>query len=154
MVMSSFLFGYKRFAAAFHAARHETGGLDELDLSGLSGRTEYVDRGDPASSDWDETSLVMDYAWHVLDCSAIVPAGATSIMFAVLAKHANPDKPIYLRKNGNSNIMNVTETISQAAGVWIYRQSLVFCDADRKIEYLAATPNWTNIDFTICGWMI
>ncbi len=119
----------------------------------LKGEIEmYVDRGDPATYDWILTDLIEDGAWHELDLSAIVPAGAKAILMRVDYRASVIEKGLTLRKLGNVNARNSGQIRCQVADVHNYRDIVVACDADRKIEYHMHSPETTLCNFVVRGW--
>lgn len=111
-----------------------------------------IDRGDPASVDWAVGSLTTDGSYHDLDCSSVVPAGAKFINFTGKLQHASASQAFNMRKNGNSNAVNLKEQITQVGGVPISFNFKVACDSSRVVEYYATSGSWTTIDIVISGW--
>lgn len=112
----------------------------------------FVDRGDPASSDFSKGDLTTDNSWHDLDLSAIVAKGAASVLLQVRVEGPDANKRIGFRKNGNANNWNAGfARIIQTA----YREDydlVIPCDANRVIEYRAHNIVWTTIEITVKGW--
>jgi len=114
--------------------------------------TTLVDRGDPSSADWAIGDLTADNAWHDLDLSSIVPAGAGHVLLRVEGDVAQQQEVLF-RENGNSNAYNVS-------GLKFYGESrthrddcIVAVDSSRTIEYkISAALNYLNI--TVGGWWI
>lgn len=118
--------------------------------SGARG-TAFVDRGDPAAVDWDETDLTADGAWHDLDLSSIVPAGAVCVMLRVRLEARV--QSLHFRKNGNSNEINTTG-VETGGGAGIMHQDLfVAPDSNAVIEYKLSGPI-TSAEITVGGWWI
>jgi len=118
-----------------------------------SGGMTIVDRGDPSSPDFTVGNFTLDAAWHDLDLSAIVPAGAMGVLISVVTDTSDANQQIMFRKKGNANYRNVA---------WIYNHNyceiqglncIIFGDTDRKIQYMSNTQ-WTKLDFTVCGWFL
>jgi len=114
--------------------------------------TGYVDRGDPATYDYDKEDLTIDGAWHDLDLSGIVGEFAKAVFIVAHLQGAAVDWAIMFRKNGNANdiVHGGMETLR--AGVKRHRSSIVALDADRKIEYKADNENWDTLDLAVKGW--
>jgi len=109
----------------------------------------FVNRGDPAAYDYTQATLILDGAYHDLDLSAIVPAGATAIL--LVGEGSNSGKWILFRKNGNANTINISAFENGAVGLNQYFCLVVPCDVNRVIEYRAA-PGWTDLNLTVGGW--
>ena len=113
-----------------------------------------INRGDPSAFDWVLTNLTTDGAYHDLDCSSKVPAGARFIIFRVRIKDNLVSQQFTMRKNGDSNTYNIDVFYTMVANVFNRATLIVACDKDRKVEYAATSTTWTNIDISISGWVI
>jgi hypothetical protein len=118
-----------------------------------------VDRGDPVTFDFGSEAglggLVADGAWHDLDLSPIVPAGASHVQLAVTiqATTAIGAPGLWLRKNGNTGGYNVAALRVQTANQSIDGRHLLLCDAGRVIEYFLTDTSWSGVTITVCGWI-
>jgi hypothetical protein len=112
----------------------------------------YVDRGDPVAWDKSLIDFTTDGAWHDLDLSAIVPAGATAVVVLVYILDNAAGSEFDLKKAG------VTLPIDGIGGVLpIFNQHMLFsgivdCSIDRKIQYWATNTTWTDIYLVVTGW--
>lgn len=113
--------------------------------------TQFVDRGDPAASDYDETDLTADDAWHDLDLSGIVDAGATAVLLRVRLQART--KSLLFRENGNSNAANVAALETGEGGSLQRGDLLVVPDANGVIEYKLSGAV-TAVDITVAGWWV
>lgn len=117
-----------------------------------AGGHEYVDRGDPAASDWDHEDLDIDSGWHDLDCSAIVTDNdAVLIHMRVTIKDATPEMYIQFRKNGNTNTVNASVWETQVANINFRADLFVACDDSQVIEYCVET-GMDIVYIGIRGW--
>lgn len=116
----------------------------------------YVDRGDPASVDFDEGDLTTTGLdeWRDLDLSSIVTAGAKAVVLNVLIVDDATNSQLQFRKNGNSNVNNVFRLRTQVIGHGMQGMGIVSCDTSRVIEYAGSNLTFTSIDITVCGWFI
>ena len=112
----------------------------------------YHDRGDPSAYDYTLANLTTDGAWHDLDLSSIVPAGATAVNLSIWIKDDLINKGLLFRKNGNTNPYAREELRTQTANIHNTGCVIVVCDANRKIEYAATNVIWTEINITVTGW--
>jgi len=112
----------------------------------------YVDRGDPATQDYAAGDLTKDGAWHDLDLSAIVPAGAKAVLFSARLRNTGTTKWLQLRKNGNANSWNVAIALTQVAVLYYDADLVVPVDTDRKINYATSSTGWIDIRLTVKGW--
>jgi len=112
----------------------------------------FVDRGDAAGFDWDETTLTEDGTWYDLDCSSVVPAGAKAILFYVLINDNSVGVAFQMRQNGNSNLIALNSVRTQVADAYNEASFIVPCDSNRVVEYRATATTWTSIDIVIMGW--
>lgn len=113
---------------------------------------QFHDRGDPAANDWIKTDLSLDGAWHDLALSAIVPDGATSVLFRVDVKDDTIGSAVLLRKNGNSNALCVASLLVFVADQTMSNDVIVACDSSRVIEYWATNKSWDSVNLVVKGW--
>jgi hypothetical protein len=115
----------------------------------------FVDRGDPAGPDFREWDLDQDSAFHDLDLSGIVPAGAKAVYLRVVVEAAGgSNRYIALRKKGNVNSGNMPSLRTQAAGAYNDQSVFVICDSNRVIQYFV--DGGFTLDFisiTVMGWV-
>jgi hypothetical protein len=118
-----------------------------------SGGHTYTDRD---ASDWDFElgDFTTDAAWHDLDLSSIVPAGAVLVHMHVVVNDETPGNGIQFRKNGNTGGTCVAFARVQAANVNNQEDMMVACDSNRVIEYAAHNTTFTNIVIAVKGWWI
>lgn len=114
--------------------------------------TIFTDRGDPAAADWTKDTLTADGAFHDLDLSSIVPAGAKAVLISITVKDDAAGSRVLLRKNGNSNSWNVGVATTQVANLRHFEDVVIPCDTNRVIEYELTNTVWTEIYFLIKGW--
>ena len=137
-----------------HKASHQDGGSDEIVATGLVGRINYVGRGDPTTNDFSQANLTTDETWNELDLSAIVPAGAVSVYIKVYMQDDAANTLLDFRKAGNSNARNTQKIRTQVANVGVDNNFIVDCDAARKIEYYGTNTAIDAIAIVVCGWFI
>jgi len=113
----------------------------------------FVDRGDAAAYDWDETDLTRDAAWHDLALSGVVPVGAISVLMRVKMSAVLPGNYIGFRQKGDTNGFNESWGYVQVNAIPISYDMIIAVDGDRKIQYFT-TANATSIDLCIGGWWI
>lgn len=139
---------------AAHKTSHQDGGTDEIDATGLVGRINYVERGDPSSPDVIMSALTTDGTWRDISFSGIVPAGAVAIHLTVNIEDDVVENLFSLRKNGLSNTAAASRLWTAVANDDIDMTCIVLCDADRVIEYWSTNTTWTRINLTVLGWFI
>lgn len=116
--------------------------------------TSFVDRGDPAAYDFTKLTLTSDGTWHVMDLSAIVPAGAKAVTLRSDLWNADVGIHLRMRTLGNTNLYNVSSAITQVAGIIIYNDHIIPLDTDRKIEYIMPSTTWIAVNITVKGWWL
>lgn len=112
----------------------------------------YVDRGDPASYDYAKEDLTIDGAWHDLNLSALVAAGAKAVFIIGHLNGNAIDWKISFRKKGNVNEVNHGGMETLRANVTRHRSSTVSLDVNRVIQYKVDNENWTTLDLAVRGW--
>lgn len=117
-------------------------------------KTSFVDRGDPAAWDYTLNDFTRDAAWHDLDLSGIVPAGAKAIAVFMKIKSNVVGSNLRLRTNGNVNTSNLTELKTQVANVIISFDVVTIPDGNRVVEYYASLAVWTDISLIVKGWWV
>jgi len=131
---------------AYLAIGHETDGTHGT-------KSGFQDRGDPGAYDWTEATLTEDNAWHDLDLSGIVAAGAKAVLFKVVMKDGATGTTFDLRENGNANAVSMGTIITQVSNVWVTGDLICACDSDRKVEYKASAA-FDNLNVLVKGWWI
>lgn len=112
----------------------------------------FHDRGDPVGWDFDVDDLTTDGAYHDLDLSGIVPAGAKLVLIRVLMVDDAVSSIFKVRKNGNTNDINTRMLLTQIANIVIDDGLMVQCDTNRVIEYWASNLVWSAIFLAVRGW--
>lgn len=122
----------------------------------LADNPRYVDRGDPATYDFDLGDLTADEFWHDLDLSGIVPTEAKAVLIRTLLTSEMSTDFIKFRENGNSDIYNVSSLYVQAGWVVKAGDMIVSLDNSRIIEYCISEDfaQWQFIYITIAGWFL
>lgn len=119
----------------------------------------FVDRGDPATSDYEVGDLTTDDTWNDLDLGAggagIVPTNAVAVLLYVKVQDDDAaGSYLFFRKNGNSNSHAIGAVRVQVAGVGNDNSVTVPCDGNGIIEYLAANVTWATVRITVLGWWL
>lgn len=125
--------------------------VDGSELTDLSGRMVFRD-DDSSSADWTESTLTTDGDWHDLDCSSIVPAGATAILFKVIIMDNTANAAMNLKKKGNTYSTEGGQAYVPAYNRYAAGHYIIQCDSDRKIEYDFSNLTWTRIRIQVMGW--
>lgn len=112
----------------------------------------FIDRGDPAAASFSLVNFTTDGAWHDLDLSAIVPAGAKGVAMSVILVNAAVFKNVMFRKKGNANIWNRSLVTIQVATIPISDDIEVPIDTDRKCEYNFVAGGWVAAFVTVKNW--
>jgi len=116
--------------------------------------TGFVNRGDPNVVDYDKNDFIKDAAWHTLDISAIVPAGAKAVALSVLLTGPTVAKGFWFARNGQAFGRNAFRGSLVVANLLHIYDGVVAVDTDRKIQYLFHVSAFTQIDVTVkCWWL-
>lgn len=158
-VTSDWAFNHKGNAAAHHAKYLDTEAVTAMGAKADDNPlnhdkpTVFVDRGDPSSMDWSLGSFTFDASWYDLDLSSIVPAGTKSVLFRARLIDDVAHTSVYFRKNGNTNISNVSVIRQNVANHECDEDLIVACDSNRVVEYMS--PNSpTSFWLIVRGWWI
>jgi len=112
----------------------------------------FVDRGDPSVHDYRETDLTQDGTFYDLDLSSIVPAGAVAVLLRLIVQDGIVDAELELRKNGNTNAINVGRITTIVANIPAVLDAVVACDSNRVVEYKTKNTPFDIIAITVKGW--
>lgn len=111
-----------------------------------------IERSGTASYDFDVSDFTADAAWHDLDLSGILPVGTYAFLVAIVTQCDAAGERFVLIKKGNSAYENKFQTRSQIANVKNDGYGIVFCDSNRKCEYLLDVATWALLNIVIIGW--
>ncbi len=114
----------------------------------------FIDRGDPATYDWTVGDFTADGAWHDLDCSAIVPAGATAVVLTVNGLAVTVARSLKLRRKGNVNEINIAHLNVQAAVISNAEEYIVPLDSNRFLEYKITIGGFLALNASVVGWFL
>jgi hypothetical protein len=116
---------------------------------------QFVDRGDPASNDFDVGDFTTDAAFHDLDLSNIVPSNAVAVVLKIVISSSDTaGASVLVRKNGNANTPVGASARTQVIGVPMDQNVIVACDTSQVVEYRAADVTWTLLRITVQGWFL
>jgi len=115
--------------------------------------TIIVNRGLIAAPDWMLTDLTADGDPHLLDCSAIVPAGASHIWFKALIASTTPGANLVIMppipaSNLNCIFLQTTSALFDAV-----MDTFVETDALRQVYYQLDGADWDIVMLAIRGWL-
>lgn len=127
------------------------GPILSIDLESYQ-RPSFVDRGDPSANDFTQATLTADDAWHDLDLSGIVPAGAVAVYlkFVIIASSVN--RYVLLRKKGNVNEYAAPTVRSVFANGINDASLIVALDTNQFCQYKLSNIVWTVIAVSVLGW--
>lgn len=113
----------------------------------------YIDRGDPAVSDWQRPFLEEIDTWIELDVSGIVPAEASAILFASKINANEVVATFEMRKMGNVNDAANSTNANSVVMLPSYEDLVVATSDSGSIEYKASFAIVT-MDLTVKGWWL
>jgi hypothetical protein len=114
----------------------------------------FIDRGDPAASDFVVGALTTDGAWHDLDISAIVPSNAKAVLIRMSALTTTAQRVITLKKKGNTNSFNGSRMYTQVVSALITGDFVCPIGTDGLLEYLATNAIWSTLSIVVKGWWL
>lgn len=104
--------------------------------------------------DFTESDLTTDGTWHTLDLSNIVPADAYAVLLNARIKDDAVDSEILFRKDADSPDANNIRIRTQVVDKYNDAEMIVFCGANRLIQYKGSNLTFTEIDILVSGWFI
>lgn len=137
-----------------HASTHQDGQTDEINVTGLTGTHQYIDRGVAANPDFTQATLTTDETWNELDLSSIVGAGATFAYIKLSITDATPDLFFGIRKKGVGTTHTIFAVRNQVANIAIFAYAFVPLDENLKAEYMGTNTTFDAIAITVCGWLV
>lgn len=114
----------------------------------------FIERGDPSGYDFMTGYFTIDAAWHEMDLSAIVPAGAKAVSMYAIVQTTTAARYIMFEKNGNVNHMMLATFRTQVANQSMTGDLICAVDEDRKIQYRIEVASWTLIFVNVKGWWL
>lgn len=112
----------------------------------------FVDRGDPATFDFDKDDFTKDGTWRNIDISAIIPVSAKAILIGLETETPIANKEIIFRKYGNSNPDNHCGAQTLSANKLRHSGCVVAVDNNQRLDYKIDSATWTTLDVLIRGW--
>jgi len=113
----------------------------------------YVHRAGVTGYDYEESTLIQDGAWHVLDLSAIIPASAKLVLLRVGAAHGLKGKYFRVCKAGESTMYAYVNVATQVADVLNEQTALVDCSG-QQIQYWATIGTFSRLLLVVLGWFV
>jgi len=111
----------------------------------------FTSRGDPAAWDWSVGNFTTNGLWQNLDLSGIIAEGSKRVEFRYAIGDGS-SLEFYLRKNGNSNAVNIDAATTLHATMPTRGTFRVDCDSNRQIQYWATNASWNVINLVVSGW--
>jgi len=137
-----------------HKTQHQDGETDEINATGLTGRCDFVSRGNTTNYDFDVTDFTTDGNQHDLDLSGIVPEGAKAVLLRLSLADDAANSYIQFRPRGQPNIYNSSVCYTQVAGITDDKDLITPLPADRKLTYSSTNTTFLSIDIVVKGWWI
>jgi len=114
----------------------------------------FVDRGNVTAWDWRASGLTHDDNWHDLDCSLIVPAGATLILLQANIFDTSSGIYFFVRHPDLTGYGNWGRVYTQVGNLKTVADLLIQCPADRILEYKIDADGLEACDLSVRGWFI
>lgn len=113
----------------------------------------YVNRGAPALWDFATGDFTKDGAFHDLDLSSIVPAGAKAVHCRLYIRAGTVAAQALFAKKGDGASKNLTQAFIQVSLVKYSVDFFCALDENRFIEYKFDNITWTSINLCVRGWI-
>ena len=126
------------------------------ELEGPGVLNSFVNRGDPAATDFAVGDFTTDGTWRTLDIAATgIPASAKAVLLQLEIGDDAAASLFMVRTGGQSNAINIALTYTQVSGV-LKGNSIVIPmnGSNTNIEYWASNLTWTTINLDIGGWWV
>lgn len=112
----------------------------------------FVDRGDLAVFDFDQTDFTFDSIWRDIDLSGIVPSGAVAVAIYIRVENNTVGANFRMRQKGNAFAGNISMIYTQAANVFIAADWQVSIDSNRFAQYFGSPVGFDTLGIYIKGW--
>lgn len=106
---------------------------------------------DPVAPDFDQTTLNMEYDWHDLDLSTIIPIGTKMVYIQVSIVMPHAGQAFDLRKKGNIGTVQ-QYMVAQVDNVEQAQIFLVEVDTTGLIEYRPSGGEEAFVYIWVFGW--
>lgn len=114
----------------------------------------YIDRGDPAVTDFDFAYFSVTNAWTEFDLSAIVPAGAKAVNLTCTLRATSINRKIQFRRHENVNDKSRSRMFTQVANQFITKDLVIACDENRKLDYFRDLIGINSASVDVKGWWL
>jgi len=114
----------------------------------------YIDRGDRALYDIEESTLTLDGTWQTLDLSAYIPVGTVLVIIGGRFNSPAVGARFLVVENPNNGEYNASGVIIHTASINHIGDLIVKPDKNRIIRYVGSADTWTAIELTIRGWFV
>lgn len=112
----------------------------------------FISRGDLAVYDFVTANFTIDYEWHTLDLSAIVPVGSHRISIEVSFRGSVGTELIIFKNDDYVNNRNRLPFLTTDADIQWFGSGMVDCSGDRKIKY-KFNSTVVDINLSVLGWV-
>lgn len=123
-------------------------------IRGITTASKWVNRGLATSADFMYGDLTVDAAWHDLDLSGIVPAGATFVEIQVVAICQVAFNRIEFREKDLTTEYATYECYVQVSMIPIAKRFWIPIDANGMIEYYVTVATWPAIAINVKAWIL
>lgn len=137
-----------------HKTTHQDGGADEIDATGLPGRCNFIDRGDPSVYDFLLPDFITDGTEHDLDLSGIVPVNTKAVLVFFSVAAAEVGRYIYFRPKEHTNWQSSSQPTTIVSNLPSSLDLICPIGVSRKLTYLASNTTFLGIYFIVKGWWI
>lgn len=114
----------------------------------------YVPRITNLVSDYQAGDLTLDGAYHTLDLSAIVPAGASAVNLACKVNTATVNSIVRFRHPDDTRDQGRCVLRTQVANIDFRSIHAQGCDSNRHIEYYFSNVVWNSVIMLVRGWWL
>jgi len=137
-----------------HHTTHEDGGNDEIDVTALTGRINYVDRGDASAWDFTITDFPIIGALTDISFASIVPVGTKRISARVQVTSNAVGRLFSLCKKGYTQGYNMAMITALVANYSFIMDLEIDLDSNRMASYYLSENTFTEISIFVRGWWI
>ena len=112
----------------------------------------YVDRGDPATPDFDLSDIPDDDIWYDLDMSGIIPVGTAAVVISLYTSSSLAGSTLWFREKGKNNVIEGNGAEVVVANTYVRQNLLLPCNNNRTIQGNRNNLSFTIMEIVVTGW--
>lgn len=126
--------------------------ITSLHTHSSGGSGTYTSFGDLSAPHFQETDLVLNDSWQILDMSSVIGIGERLLHLRININGNNVGSRLTMRKKGHTHAWNSITVRVQQSGIPFTISDFVECDANGMVEYVVSN-DISSIDINVKGYL-